>query len=194
MLGHHFTIMGDDIQLACSPYRDRWWKERWTSPASAIAFYAAEIQVEFQSTNWLGLHFMESTFCGMKFILIQSPIRWISFQINTDRLWCAIQQGGDSNNPPRQLQRLGAMYNVSWADVAMRDKVDKLWFHYILSIEKGYHLDGRFIPPHPCRNTDDWESSKLSRCSEIELINRFCGNDLTSPGGNNEEEFLVEAN
>jgi hypothetical protein len=191
MIGTKFTIMGDDIQLSFSAFRDAWWRMTGRNGAEALAVYALELNIVFECTNWDGLSVWDARFCGMQFLEMKDPVHWVSFSLDHDRQLCAIQQGGDPTLPIKQLQRIGSLYNVVWPDIPMREIVLKLWFEFINRMQNGYTDDkGVYHPPHPHTLTDDWEAAKTARSSERELRNRFCGFHTASPGGG-DEEFIA---
>jgi len=84
-------------------------------------------------------------------------------QIDRDKLYSSLLQGGNHRTPPEMLQRMCNMRNVSWGDEVVRAELEYVIAEYM----NEYHND--------LSNCPDWETAKKSYVSDRLLERLFTG-------------------
>jgi len=181
---HRGMIMGDDLRLTLSQAATDWWKlnKRGLAVGEAIATAVFEAcGTVMESTNFEGVHIMDSTFCGWKFYLMRDPVSWITFKTDFTRAVDAIKQGGDHNPTPQacitNLGRINNMRVSTWADAVVRSQVVGFRAHFIRICQSDPYLGPQL------KVNKEWAAVKGAWHTDAVLQQLYTGLLLPTPIG-----------
>jgi len=168
---HRGMIMGDDIRLSLCEDARIWWELNGKGVGESLCDNLCDgLWVMLEGNPLEGNHVMDSTFCAMKYFVMDSPFRWITFKLDWERQLDALVQGGQrledkAEECIRHAQRISALRNVTWADSTLRSDIVGVRDEYVRVCERELpQLKGR----------PEWELAK-DILSDAALLKLYTG-------------------